>query len=370
MSNVSTWQKKRLTQEDIIMKRINIFFYISLYYFWIVYIYKSFLSIPRKFVCILGFVEKLLLKVPYWEITFKREALVLIKRLKTLSNPFSTLSIAFSKVSNLSCATRMFSSWVPSFRRVLKAISTQCNSLSFSEFSSDGFTPLCINFATSNHLVAFEFDEDMVKNDKIDWNTDKLITMTSLSTLVTEARWWSRSKSGDTPNLPSICFNDVINLLAFLFIFLANNLYSATLVSTLESPFLLRRAEWRTWTFSLICNMVSLVMPHMSKILIEPSNTSSTHLWPLWREITCWVDGMLRRSSKERYKSWSKDRPVWMDSEEGVDVPSQVFSLLNSSSTLMVLGWDLEGKLMQRTLYLFVICSSKLVLFLFSWIKA
>ncbi|BAT75328.1 hypothetical protein VIGAN_01317200 [Vigna angularis var. angularis] len=72
--------------------------------------YKSFLSIPLKFVCILGFVEKLVPKVPYWEIILRREALVLIKRLKTLSKPFSTLSMAFSKASNLSCATRMLSS--------------------------------------------------------------------------------------------------------------------------------------------------------------------------------------------------------------------------------------------------------------------
>jgi len=294
----------------------------------------------------------MLLKILYWDIMFKREALVLIKCLNKLSKPFSKLSMASSKASNLSCATCILSSLVPSFRRELKAASTHCIS---SLVPSHGFAPLCINFATNDHLDVFEFDEDTVKNDKINWKTDKLIRMTSLRTLITAAKWWSRSKSGDTPNLPSICFKDEINLMAFFFIVFVNNLYSATLASTHESPFLLRREEWRAWTFSLICNMVSLVMPHISKILTEPSNTSSTHLSPLWWEITFWVDAMLRRSSKQMYKSSSNERPVWIDFDvDIVDVPSQVLIFLSSSSTLTVLGWDLEGKLIERSLwYLF-----------------
>lgn len=54
-----------------------------------------------------------------------------------------------------------------------------------------------------------------------------------------------------------------------------------------------------------------------------------------------------------------------MDSEVDVNVPSHVFSLLSSSSTLMVLGCDLQGKLIERTWYL-----SAMVIFFFSSTEA
>lgn len=55
------------------------------------------------------------------------------------------------------------------------------------------------------------------------------------------------------------------------------------------------------------------------------------------------------------YKSSSKDKPVPIDSDVDVDVDvaSQVLSLLSSSSALMELEWDPEGKLFERTWNLF-----------------
>lgn len=133
------------------------------------------------------------------------------------------------------------------------------------------YHPLMHQFCHRNHLIAFDFVTGPAKTDKRDWKIDMFITVTSLSTLITSASWSSWFKSGDVPNLLSICFKDVINFLTFFFIFFVKILYTATLPSILESPFHLRRAEWRAWTFSLICSMVSLVMPQISKILIDPS---------------------------------------------------------------------------------------------------
>jgi len=214
------------------------------------------------------------------------------------------------------------------------------------------------------------------------WKMDKFIVITSLRTLITAS--WSWFNTVDDPNLLSICFKDEINFLALLFIFLVNKLYSATLFSMLESPFLLLRAEWRAWAFSLTCETVFLVMPQISKTLTEPSNTSSMHFWPWWFEITFWVDAMLRKSSKQMNKSSSKDKPVPIDSEFDVDVASHVLILLSSSSILMELGWETEGKLFERTWYMFaivvtfsfVVCSffrivfSFLVLYLIIYIVA
>jgi len=289
----------------------------------------------------------------YWVMMFKRQALVLTMCLNKLSKPFPMLSMPFSKASNLSCAACIPATLLPSLTRLLKVASTHCNSLEFSVLSSHVITPLCINFASNNHLVPFDFGAGTAKKASRDWKIDMFITMTSLSTLVKTESCWSWSKSGDTPNLLSICFKVVINFLAFFFIFFEKELYSATTLSMLESPFLLRRAEWRAWTFSLICNKVSLVMSQISKILTEPSRSSSVHLSPWWLEINFWVDGMLRRFSTQIYKSDSKDKPLPIDFDVDVEVASQVLNLLSSSSTLIMLGWDPVGKLFERTWNLF-----------------
>ncbi|WVZ10981.1 hypothetical protein V8G54_015511 [Vigna mungo] len=170
---------------------------------------------------------------------FKRQALVLTMRLNTLSKPFSMLSIPFSKASNLSLTASIFATLVPSLRRMLKDASTHCNSFKF--FCA--FTPFCINFATNTHLVAFDFEAGTAKKANRDWKTDMFIPMTSLTTLIKETSCWSSSITGDTPNLFSICFKVVINFLAFFFIFFEKKLYSTTILSMLESPFLLLRAE-------------------------------------------------------------------------------------------------------------------------------
>src|SRR3954469_25855209 len=99
---------------------------------------------------------------------FKRQTLVLIKRLNTLSKPFSIISIAFSKASNLSCASCILQTLKPSLERVLKDASTHSNSLKFSKFSSHDTTLLCINLVTLNHLFAFDFDAETAKKDKSD----------------------------------------------------------------------------------------------------------------------------------------------------------------------------------------------------------
>jgi len=284
---------------------------------------------------------------------FKRQTLVLTMPLNKLSKPFSMISMPFSKASNLSCVACILATLVPSLRRLLKDASTHCNSLEFSVLSSHVITPLCINFASNNHLVPFDFGAGTAKKASRDWKTDMFVPMTSLSTLVKAESCWSWSKSGDIPNLLSICFKVVINFLAFFFIFFEKKVYSATTFSMLESPFLLLRAEWRAWTFSLICNKVSLVMSHISKTLTEPSRSSSMHFSPWWLEINFWVDAMFRRSSNEIYKSDSKDKPVPIDFEVDVEVASQVLRLLSSSSTLLMLGWDPVGKLFERTWNLF-----------------
>ena len=59
---------------------------------------------------------------------------------------------------------------------------------------------------------------------------------------------------------------------------------------------------------------------------------------------------MLRRSSTHSYKSSSLDRPLQIDSDGEED---QALNLLSSSSTLVVVGCDLEGKLIDRAWYLF-----------------
>ncbi|KAJ1377302.1 hypothetical protein SESBI_49035 [Sesbania bispinosa] len=96
--------------------------------------------------------------------------------------------MAFSQASNLSCATYILATLDPSLRRLLKDACTDCNSLKSREFSSHDVIPLCINFVTSNHLVAFDFEGGRDKKDKRDWKMDMFIVMTSLSTLIKVAR--------------------------------------------------------------------------------------------------------------------------------------------------------------------------------------
>lgn len=61
---------------------------------------------------------------------------------------------------------------------------------------------------------------------------------------------------------------------------------------------------------------------------------------------------MLRRCSTHSYSSSSLERPLRIDSDVEEEESCHVLNLLSSFSTLVVVGCDLEGKLIDRTWYL------------------
>ncbi|KAK3018061.1 hypothetical protein RJ639_005186 [Escallonia herrerae] len=94
--------------------------------------------------------------------------------------------------------------------------------------------------------------------------------------------------------------------------------------------------------------MASFVMPQISNSLSDPSSNSLADTSCGWTERACWVSGKLRRSSMHLYNSSIPDRPVRIVSAVESDDTSRVLSLFSSSLILRVLGWDLEGKLIDR----------------------
>ena len=91
-------------------------------------------------------------------------------------------------------------------------------------------------------------------------------------------------------------------------------MFKLSLYSMHASPFLLLRADWRSPTFSLNCDITSLVAPQISKSLTDRiSNNSSTHV-----SIRCWerawqVAYEPSSPSKDFCSSSSPDRPVHTD---------------------------------------------------------
>lgn len=278
---------------------------------------------------------------------FKKEALDLIRHPNMLSRPFSRLSMLASAAFRLSCIIFIFST-----SQLHNAVSTLSNSFTISFFSSHAVTFLFISFDTSAHLLRLCFDPD--KNNERDWKMELLVALTSLWTRITAESCWSSSWSGDIKRLLSICFRVTIIFLASFLIFFLKQVKLAMLFSTLESPFRLRMAEWRAWTCALICNKVSLVMPQISRSFTDPSNNSSIHFSCWFWERTRWLDAIFRRSSKYMYNSSSPERLLQIDPDVNNNLAdsSNDLTLLNSSSILMVLGWDLEGKLIHLTWYL------------------
>lgn len=180
---------------------------------------------------------------------FRKDALVLTKLLNT-----------DSKLSS-----------VPSMHR-----STIPNSFEIWDRSLLLVAPLWINFETMDHLVGLDFEIGTHKNNSNGWRIEALTALTSRSTLITAKRWWSIFKISEAPTWFSICFKAAINLFASLFVLLLHDVYSARLLSVLESPFL-RRADWRSLSCNLTCDKTSLVEPQISKSLIDWSSNSLTH---------------------------------------------------------------------------------------------
>ena len=149
----------------------------------------------------------------------RREALVLIKCLNMHSKPLSRLSMLTSKAPSPLWVICIFSKSALPFERALTAKSIFSNSFTLSCLSSQETTPLCIYFETSDHLLGFDFNTGVDKNNTSDWKIEMLIALTSVSTLITVESWWSWLKSGEASVLLFIFFIAASNFLESLFIF-------------------------------------------------------------------------------------------------------------------------------------------------------
>lgn len=101
------------------------------------------------------------------------------------------------------------------------------------------------------------------------------------------------------------------------------------------------------WWYQFQCLLFHL-LSQVSKSFMNPSTNSSTHSRFWWLDKTCLVEAMWRSSSIQAYKSSSPCRPLQIDLEVEGDELSNAFNLLSCSSILRVVGWDLEGRLIDR----------------------
>ena len=136
--------------------------------------------------------------------------------------------------------------------------------------------------------------------------------------------------------------------IAFFTAFLEAKYFSTSLASSILLPCLLRRVDWSSRVHSFVCNNASLAIPHTSKSLSDPSNSSLNHFWFCSWAKAC-AKGNRSKLSTESFKSW---RPIifWLNDadNEVLVVASEHLNLLNWLSNSEMSGCALVGKLLER----------------------
>lgn len=160
-----------------------------------------------------------LTKAHYWEIMFKRVALVFTNLLSILSKPSSMPPMPTSSSANRFCRARLVSLSEPFEHRARSADPTCSNSLMTSSFGMFSSAPLSISLETSNHFVCPVVGPDVDRKSNTDRSTEMLEELTSRSTLITADKCWSQSRICVGIIWLSVCLIVAINLLASFFIF-------------------------------------------------------------------------------------------------------------------------------------------------------
>ncbi|KAG5623225.1 hypothetical protein H5410_008443 [Solanum commersonii] len=119
----------------------------------------------------------------------------------------------------------------------------------------DAILSFCTNLESKDHFDGLGFKRGTHKKDNSIWKVERHTALASFSPLITATT----------------------DLLASLLIFLLKEVNLSTLSSVVESPFLLLRDDCKSLTFSLHCEMSSLIVPQRSRSLTDLSNKSSSH---------------------------------------------------------------------------------------------
>jgi len=104
--------------------------------------------------------------------------------------------------------------------------------------------------------------------------------------------------------------------------------------------------DWSSCMHCFVCNKESFAVLHKSRTWRDPSNSSSTHFSLFSWAMACWVSGNKSTLLTQSCKSWSLlSLPL---KDDDVEASSEALNLHKCSSSWVMIGFSLEGKLLER----------------------